>query len=62
MSQRAGGASPRLTLGQHLHGLAAWRLVAASVLGLNLIAITVRSAALLAHENGGGMLLLFGET
>jgi hypothetical protein len=62
VSERTGGASPRLTLGQHLHGLAAWRLVAASVLGLNLIAMTVRSAALLAHGNGGGMLLLFGET
>jgi hypothetical protein len=59
---QGGGGSSRLTLGQHLHGLAAWRGVAASVLGLNLIAISVRSAALLAHGNGGGMLLLFGDT
>ncbi len=62
VSQRTGSAPPRLTLKQHLHDLAAWRLVVASVVGLLLIAITVRSAALLDNGNRQGLLLLLLTT
>ncbi len=62
VSQSAGRAPWQFSLVEHLRGLAAWRLVTAPVLGVLLIAMTVRSASLLAHGNGGGMLLLFAET
>jgi hypothetical protein len=51
-------ASTRVTLGQHLRALAAWRLATASLLGLLLVSMTVRGAIQLAHGNGYGMLWL----
>jgi hypothetical protein len=62
VSHRSGSALSRLTLRQHLRGLAAWRLAAASVLGFLLIATTIRSAALLARGDGRGVLSLLRET
>ncbi len=58
VSQHADTAPSRLTLMQHLRGLAAWHLVAAALLALLLIAMTVRGAAQLTHGNGYGMLWL----
>ena len=52
----------RLTLRQKLRGVGVWRLVVASILGLLLIAMTVRSAMLLVEGNGGGVLWLLLET
>jgi len=54
VSQRNSTARSRLTLSEHLRGLAAWRLVAASALGLLLIGMTLRYIVLLAHGNGRG--------
>jgi len=62
VSQSTSAAPSRLTLRQHLRGVPVWRMAAASVLGLLFIAMTVRSASLLAHGNGGGLLLLLVET
>jgi hypothetical protein len=62
VSQRTESAPSRLTLRQHLRGLAARRLVAASVLGLLLIAMTVRSAALLVRGDSRGVFSLLLET
>jgi hypothetical protein len=52
----------RLTLRQKLRGLAGWRLVVASILGLLLIAMTVRAAVLLVEGYRGGLLWLLLET
>jgi len=52
----------RLTLRQKLRGLTVWRLVVASILGLLLIAVTVRSAMSLVEGNGGGLLWLLLDT
>jgi hypothetical protein len=62
VKQRTGRAPPRLTLKQHLHGIATWRLTVTAGLGLLLIAICVRSAALLAHGDRQGLLLLLLAT
>jgi hypothetical protein len=51
-----------LTLRQRLRELSAWRLVAASILGLLLIGMTVRSAMLLVMGNGYGFYWLLAET
>jgi hypothetical protein len=59
VSQRTDSASLHLTVKQRLRELAAWRLVAAVILGLFLIAMTIRSAAMLAHDDGRGVSSLF---
>jgi hypothetical protein len=61
VSQRTDSASLHLTVKQRLRELAAWRLVAAVILGLFLIAMTIRSAAMLAHGDGRGVSSLFRE-
>lgn len=55
VSESPGG---RLTLSQHLRGLAPWRIATASALGLLLIGLTVRGAFLLAHSQNGAFLSL----
>jgi hypothetical protein len=61
LSQRTGSASPHLTLRQSLRGLAAWRLVGSAILGLFLIVMTIRSAAMLAHGESRGIPSMFRE-
>jgi hypothetical protein len=47
-----------LPLRQHLRGLARWRVAAASILGLLVVAMTVRGAFLLAWSKNGGFFSL----
>jgi hypothetical protein len=61
VSQRTGSARLHLTVSQRLRGLAAWRVVAAAILSLSLIAMTVRSTFMLAHGEGRGIPSLFRE-
>ena len=54
--------SPRLTLRQNFRGLRRWRVVAASILALLLMGMTVRSVMLLLESSGWGVLSLLLET
>jgi hypothetical protein len=61
VTESSNGAA-RQTLRQKLRGLKAWRLVAAAMIGLSLIAMTVRSAMLLEKGSHSGVLWLLLET
>src|SRR6185437_2263654 len=49
VSENSGDARCRLMLKEHLRGIARWRVVAASALGLLMIGLTVRGAVLMFH-------------
>ena len=58
VSDGSGDVRCRLTLRQHLRGLARWRVALASALGLLAIGMTVRGALLMLHSKNGGFFSL----
>jgi len=58
VGERAEGRQRRGALGERFRAVASWRLITASILGLVLTAMTVRSFVLLVHGNSRGLALL----